>query len=41
MTEDIRALIKMICDKILDDESTLTSCQIREMLEDALDMAKE
>lgn len=41
MNEDVRALIKLICDKILDDESALTSCQIRDMLEDALDLAKE
>lgn len=41
MKEDVRALIKLICDRILDDESSLTSCQIREMLEDALDIAKE
>lgn len=41
MKEEVRALIKLICDNILDDEISLTSCQIREMLEDALDMVKD
>jgi hypothetical protein len=41
MKEEVRALITLICENILDDESSLTSCQIRQMLEDALDMVKE
>lgn len=40
MSEDKKALIMLICDKILDDETTLTVHQVREMLQDALDEDK-
>lgn len=41
MKEEVIALIRLIFDNMLDDEMSLTSCQIREMLEDALDMLKD
>lgn len=37
MSDDKKALIMLICDKILDDEVLLTVHEVREMLRDALE----
>ena len=41
MKDETKALIILICDKILDEESSLSAHEIREMLYDAIETTKE
>lgn len=41
MKDETKALIMLICNKILDEETSLSSHDIREMLLDAIESTKE